>query len=114
MLTESQLIPPNQGAELGTLCEALAANAARLDRTGDFAVESLALLRERALMGLLVPARFGGQGASHFELIDITQQLGKACLSSAIIFAMHCQQVAVLVHHAPDDLREIHLRRLCR
>jgi acyl-CoA dehydrogenase len=115
MLTDTKVArPPNAGLELSELCGALAANAAKVDRAGDFAVGSLALLQQSALMGMIVPARFGGQGATHFELIDITQQLGKACLSSAIIFAMHCQQVAVLVHHAPDDVREIHLRRLCR
>jgi acyl-CoA dehydrogenase len=56
-------------------------------------------------MGLLVPSDLGGLGGTYQAALDAAQTLGGACLSTAMVWAMHCQQVAVLVDHADEPLR---------
>lgn len=86
--------------------EALAKNASTVDRDGVLPLESLVALRRSGLMGLLVPAAQGGLGGGPAELVAVARHLAGACLSSALLWAMHCQQVAILVRHASGPLRD--------
>ncbi|MEU0028427.1 acyl-CoA dehydrogenase family protein [Streptomyces sp. NPDC006335] len=89
---------------LSGLVELIRRNAAEADRTGTFPVENLTALKNSGLMGLLVPKEQGGREASLAEFTDIAQQLAGACLSTAMIWAMHCQQVDILRRHAHREL----------
>ncbi|MFC8845936.1 MULTISPECIES: acyl-CoA dehydrogenase family protein [unclassified Micromonospora] len=82
-----------------------AEHVSRTDRDAEFPVEALTAMRETGLLGLLVPVGYGGLGGSTTDLLDVTLDLGRADMSTAMIFAMHCQQVAAIVHHAADPLR---------
>lgn len=62
-------------------------------------------LKRSGLMGLIVPLEYGGMGASYQTMVQVIQRLAGACLSTGMIWAMHCQQVATLIDHAPEDLR---------
>ncbi len=46
------------------------------------------------------PLELGGESASVSDVVDVCYMLGKACASSAMIFAMHQIMVAILVRHA--------------
>jgi acyl-CoA dehydrogenase len=92
----------------------LAAHAAHVDRTAEFPAESMRALRGSGLLGLLVPARQGGLGGDLTDLVDVAQMLAGGCLSTAMIWAMHCQQVDALVRHATDRLRKELLPRIAR
>ncbi|WP_030823991.1 acyl-CoA dehydrogenase family protein [Streptomyces hygroscopicus] len=84
---------------------ALAAkHAEETDETARFPVAVLDELRATGLLGLLVPTEYGGLGGGLDELLDITMELGRADMSVAMIFSMHCQQVAGVVHHAAPRL----------
>ncbi|MER6441336.1 acyl-CoA dehydrogenase family protein [Streptomyces sp. NPDC001185] len=74
-------------------------HAAHGDERAEFPLPVLDALRSR-LLGLLVPTRHGGPGGSIDDLIDITIELGRADMSTAMMFAMHCQQVAAIAGHA--------------
>ena len=65
--------------------------------------ESIAALKEARLMGAMIPRSLGGEGATPIEIADICATLGRACASSAMIFAMHQIQVAVLVKHGSES-----------
>ncbi|NUW38703.1 acyl-CoA dehydrogenase family protein [Nonomuraea rhodomycinica] len=80
--------------------------AAEVDADARFPEESLAALRASGLMGLLVPRHYGGLGGTLDDLVRVAQVLAGGCLSTAMIFAMHCQQVDALVHFAQEELRE--------
>ncbi|MCK1798977.1 acyl-CoA/acyl-ACP dehydrogenase [Streptomyces sp. XM4193] len=82
----------------------LAANAAEVDRNARFPVENLAALRSAGQLGLLVPRRYGGAGGDLADLVRTAERLAGGCLSTAMIWAMHCQQVDVLVRHAGPRL----------
>jgi acyl-CoA dehydrogenase len=71
-----------------------------VDRDARFPAETFAAARAQRLLGVMVPAELGGEGASVSDVVDVCYMLGKACASSAMIFAMHQIMVAILVRHA--------------
>ncbi|MZE80944.1 acyl-CoA dehydrogenase, partial [Streptomyces sp. SID5475] len=79
---------------------------ARTDREAAFPAEALAAMRETGLLGLLVPVEYGGLGGSVGDLADASIRIGRADMSTAMIFAMHCQQVAGVAGHAGPALRD--------
>jgi acyl-CoA dehydrogenase len=90
---------------LALTCAVAEEHASTTDAAAAFPDEALTAMRQTGLLGLMVPAEFGGGGGSLTDLVDTTIALGKADLSVAMIFAMHCQQVVVLARHGGDRLR---------
>lgn len=70
-----------------------------VDREGRFPAEAVSALREAGLLGAAVPLELGGQGAPFETIVAVCHELGKACGSTAMVFAMHQIQVACLVRH---------------
>ncbi len=95
----------NQRGALEHLASLLRAEAAAVDDEV-FPVRGLAVLRSAGLMGLLVPRENGGLGGGLSELALAGRMLGRGCVSTALIWAMHCQQVAVIATYAGPQLRE--------
>lgn len=92
-----------------------AANADAVDRAARFPAEAFAAIREQRLLSILVPVELGGDGATVSDAADICCMLGTACASSAMIFAMHQIQVAILLRHAPTSAwHKQLLNRLCK
>jgi acyl-CoA dehydrogenase len=80
--------------------EAAARHAAAVDHEARFPHEAFQAIREQKLLGLFIPEALGGEGASLSEIVDVCYILGRACASTAMIFAMHQTKVACLVRHA--------------
>jgi acyl-CoA dehydrogenase len=78
---------------------AAAADAEDVDRQARFPKAAIDAAREQKLLGIQIPAEFGGYGASIFDVTDMCYTLGRACSSTAMIFAMHQTKVACLVRH---------------
>ncbi|MCR6483506.1 acyl-CoA/acyl-ACP dehydrogenase [Amycolatopsis sp. OK19-0408] len=100
--------PPSADTDAlaGRVAAVAAEHAARHDRDATFPVEALAEMRATGLLGLLVPGAYGGLGGGVTDLLDVAIRLGRADMSVAMIFAMHCQQAAAVVGHAGPRLRE--------
>lgn len=77
----------------------LARYADDVDQTARFPTESLAALKEAQLLSAYVPVEYGGLGLDIVQIAKICEVLGQYCGSSAMIYAMHCIQVACVVHH---------------
>ncbi|GJD47474.1 putative acyl-CoA dehydrogenase fadE25 [Methylobacterium crusticola] len=91
-----------------------AAAAEAVDRDARFPAEALAAARAQRLLGLLVPVELGGEGLGLGGVADVTYALGRACASTAMIFAMHQTKVACLVDHGRGQpWHDALLRRLC-
>jgi acyl-CoA dehydrogenase len=91
-----------------------AAHAAGADGEARFPAEAFSALRAQRLLGILVPVEFGGEGASISDVVDVCYVLGRACGSTAMIYAMHQIMVACLVRHAAGSAwHQQLLRRLC-
>jgi acyl-CoA dehydrogenase len=92
------------GASLAARARAAAAVAAQfagaVDAETRFPSEAFAAIREQRLLGILVPAALGGEGARMSEVMDVCYVLGQACASTGMIFAMHQVKVACVARHA--------------
>jgi acyl-CoA dehydrogenase len=91
--------PPVRGRAEASLAIA-AAHAGEVDRDARFPAETLAQLRVEGLLGVLAPRRLGGHGGRLADAAELCFNLARACGSTAMIFAMHCTQVACLTRHA--------------
>jgi len=94
------------------LVPVLAANAADVDQSGCFPVSAVEALRGSGLFGLSVPVEFGGLGGTLSDLSEVAQILASGCLSTAMIWAMHCQQVDSVVRYGTVRLCEDLLPRV--
>jgi len=95
---------PDAVALAGQVARAVAGPAAtHVDRESRFPTEAIAALREARLMSALVPVRFGGLGCSIVQVAEICDVLGQHCTNTAMVYAMHQIQVAVLARHAGNS-----------
>ncbi|SFW81412.1 acyl-CoA dehydrogenase family protein [Amycolatopsis australiensis] len=105
---------PTLAERTARVADVLAEHAREVDDSATFPVASLDALRESGLMGLLVPVEHGGLGGDLADLARTAAELGGACLSTAMIWAMHGQQVAAIAAHAGPRLRADLLPRIAR
>jgi acyl-CoA dehydrogenase len=90
-----------------------AAEADDVDQKGRFPTEAIDAARVHKLLGAQIPVRFGGFGASIYDVTEMCYTLGRACSSAAMIFAMHQTKVACLVRHGTgSDYHENLMRRV--
>ena len=78
---------------------AAAADADAVDREARFPKAAIDAARREKLLGMQIPHEFGGPGASIHDITEVCYTLGRACASTAMIFAMHQTKVACLVRH---------------
>src|SRR5664279_2346597 len=78
---------------------AAAADADAVDRDARFPKTAIDAARREQLLGMQIPREFGGPGASIHDVTEVCYTLGRACASTAMIFAMHQTKVACVVRH---------------
>jgi acyl-CoA dehydrogenase len=83
--------------------EIAAPAADAVDRDARFPSEAFDALRAERMLGIFIPAEFGGGGCSIADLSAICATLGQHCSATAMIFAMHQIQVACIVRHAGES-----------
>ncbi|GAA4929098.1 acyl-CoA dehydrogenase family protein [Actinoplanes utahensis] len=103
-------VTPSRAAE--SVLPVLTEHAAAVDAAARFPEEGMQALRASGLLGLLVPAEHGGMGGGLSDLLTVGRTLASACSSTAMIWAMHCQQVDALVRHATPRLHTELLPRI--
>jgi acyl-CoA dehydrogenase len=86
-------------ARTASVAAAAAAEAEDVDRQARFPQAAVDAARAQKLLGIQIPQAFGGGGASMSDVTDMCYTLGRACASTAMIFAMHQTKVACLVRH---------------
>ena len=112
--------PPERQRELVALVTDLgptfAERAVGYDRDARFPHENYGDLRAAGLLGLCVPARYGGLGADFATYGLVSEELGRYCGSTALTFNMHtatmllCGQIADDLE-MPAEERATHERR---
>jgi acyl-CoA dehydrogenase len=113
--TGEQFIPDRSSFPRRTTAVAAAAatEADDVDRTARFPQKAIEAARAQRLLGAQIPHSFGGDGASILDIADMCYALGRACSSTAMIFAMHQTKVACLVRHgAGSAYHEALMRRV--
>jgi acyl-CoA dehydrogenase len=110
---------PTEATEnLAARAEQVAAIAAKhagaVDRESRFPAEAIAGARAERLLSAAVPREFGGEGASISDIADVCYVLGRACASTAMIFAMHQTKVACITRHGRGSAwHQALMRRMC-
>jgi acyl-CoA dehydrogenase len=101
-------------ARTDAVAQVAAANAAAVDRDARFPAEAIAAARAQRLLGVMVPPELGGEGASTSDAVDVCYRLGRACSSTAMIYAMHQTKVACVLRHGRNSVWHARvLRRVC-
>jgi acyl-CoA dehydrogenase len=95
LLEQNASFPPRTAA----VAAVAAGEAQAVDREARFPKAAIDAARQQKLLGAQIPTAFGGFGASIFDITDMCYTLGRACSSTAMIFAMHQTKVACLVRH---------------
>jgi acyl-CoA dehydrogenase len=91
--------------------EVAARHAEAADRGSRFPSEAFAAIREQRLLGIMLPAALGGEDAGIADIVDVCYILGRACASTAMIFAMHQISVACLMRHSRGVAWQLELQR---
>jgi acyl-CoA dehydrogenase len=95
------------------VAEVAATEAEAVDREARFPKGAIDAARKERLLGAQIPTAFGGDSASISDITDMCYALGRACSSTAMIFAMHQTKVACLVRHGVGSgYHEMLLRRV--
>jgi acyl-CoA dehydrogenase len=91
-----------------------AAHAAAVDGASRFPSEAIAAARAERLLSIAVPRELGGEGFGTADVVDVCYALGRACASTAMIYAMHQTKVACITRHGRSSAwHQLLLRRLC-
>jgi len=108
-------MPADLKTRVQTAAVVAAKHAAAVDSAARFPDEAFAAIKKQRLLGILVPGSLGGEGADLAEVADVCYQLGQACASTGLIYAMHQIKTACIMRHMRDSgALERLLRRLCR
>ncbi|MFC5751308.1 acyl-CoA dehydrogenase family protein [Actinomadura rugatobispora] len=89
-LVENMTAAERERAErVESVLPALREAAAAADGAAEFPIGHVALLREAGLLGLVVPAEYGGLGGGLRDLAAATYAMGTACPSTALAYFFH-------------------------
>ena len=91
--------------------EIAARHAEAADRDSRFPSEAFVAIRGQRLLGIMLPAALGGEEAGIADVVDVCYILGRACASTAMIFAMHQISVACLMRHSRGVAWQLELQR---
>lgn len=91
-------LDPDQTALLGNIDrladEQIAPHAAAVDAEGRFPRESIQALADAGLLGLTVPAAYGGKGQGMRVAVAALDAIGQRCASTGMVYLMHLCGVA--------------------
>jgi isovaleryl-CoA dehydrogenase len=88
----------------------VADHAEAIDRDGRWPSENMQALGEAGLLGLAVSPEVGGRGQGMLALAVATEELGRVCGSTGLVFGMHCVAAKVLDVRPTDHQRERYLQ----
>src|SRR5690349_16531384 len=86
--------------------QTLRAWAGDVDTRNRFPRESIDALRQLGLLSYFIPSP-DGRSADFATYCSIAAVLAEECLSTALIWAMHCQQVAILIDHGGPEHKHV-------
>lgn len=93
--------------------ETLAPSAAERDRTKAFPKENLEKLAGLGLMGMMIPAAYGGSGADTVSYVLALSEVAYACASTAVVMSVHNSIVCEsLYRYGSEAQKESYLKDL--
>jgi isovaleryl-CoA dehydrogenase len=87
----------------------VARNAESVDAEARWPAENVRALADAGLMGLHVDPELGGHGVGMLALAYVTEELGRTCGSTALVYGMHCVGTKVIEVKATPAHKEGYL-----
>jgi len=110
-LTEEQLMIQSMVRDLART--KFAPKAMERDKTKAFPAENLKKLAELGLMGMMVPAEYGGSGADTVSYVLALAEVAYACASTAVVMSVHNSIVCEsILRYGTDEQKKRYLRKL--
>jgi alkylation response protein AidB-like acyl-CoA dehydrogenase len=91
---------------LRSLCDALAADAGRLDASGDWPQRQLQSLADAGVFRWFAPRHLGGEGWSEPDLLRAYLALAKSCLTTTFILTQRQGAMGRIIAAENDELRD--------
>ncbi|MEM6825749.1 MAG: 3-sulfinopropanoyl-CoA desulfinase [Pseudomonadota bacterium] len=89
------------------LAPRFAERAAHWDQARTYCWENVAELAEVGLMGMTIPPRFGGPGASLLDVVLVVEEIAKACtLSARIVVESNMGAISAVMAYGSDMQRD--------
>ena len=89
------------------LAEKFAPRAAKWDESREYCWENVQELADAGLMGMTIPKRFGGNGASFFETVLVIEEMAKVCtISARIVVEANMGGISAVMAYGSDEQRE--------
>src|SRR6516165_6446095 len=92
----------------------LAMHADDVDRERRFPRQNIQELGRNGLVGLVVPAKYGGAGGSIPEMAQVLERMAQACPSTAMVMLMHYCGTAVVAAKGNATLKQSLLPSIAR
>jgi alkylation response protein AidB-like acyl-CoA dehydrogenase len=86
--------------------EMFRASADSIDQSRRFPRENLQALGKAGVLGLMIPARYGGAGAGLAEMSQVLEEQAQSCASTAMVTLMHFCATAVIGAKGSDALKQ--------
>ncbi|MBU2490341.1 MAG: acyl-CoA dehydrogenase family protein, partial [Proteobacteria bacterium] len=80
--------------------------AAERDRTGEFPSENLKKMGELGLMGMMIPAKWGGAEADAVSYVLALSEVAYACAATAVVMSVHNSIVCETLYRLGSDVQK--------
>lgn len=92
--------------------EVLLPRASRVDDDKSFGPDTIEILKRHEYLGIMIPDVYDGGGMSGVEVVLVTEQIARACLSTAAILGAHNLVVHGLLLMGNDQQKKRYLPQL--
>lgn len=93
------------------VAEVAVQHADTVDREARFPAEAIGEMKKQRLLAMMIPREHGGGGATLVQVAQACATIGRACASSAMIFAMHQIKLSSLITHSGDSKWHLNFMR---
>ncbi len=94
------------------VAEKVAPRAAEIDATGEFPWDIKELFAQNDLLGIPIPAEYGGLGGTFLTYVKVVEEIAKACASSALIVAVQELGMLPIVIGGNDEQKQRFLPKI--
>jgi len=89
--------------------EILKPNSITVDRDAKFPDEGIGALSEAGILGMTIPVKYGGSGTDTTSFVLVTEEIARACPSTALIFVTHAVVAQTILVAGSDEIKERYL-----
>jgi alkylation response protein AidB-like acyl-CoA dehydrogenase len=92
--------------------EKVAPRAADIDERGEYPQDIRKLFAENDLLGIPIPAEYGGLGGTFLTYVKVVEEIAKACASSSLIVAVQELGMLPILIGGNEDQKKAYLPKL--